>query len=119
LLTVDGKTCNRDGICAAVCPVGIIDFKKGELPQPAADAADLCIACGHCAAVCPTACISHAEMTAQACPPVRKDFQLSARQCEQFIRSRRSIRTNKDKSVPRKDIARLIPAGPGISGQPR
>ena len=31
MLAVDEKTCNRDGICAAVCPMGIIDFSKGQL----------------------------------------------------------------------------------------
>ena len=108
LLTIDEKTCNRDGICSAVCPVGIIDFKKGQLPKASADAAELCIACGHCVAVCPTASLSHAKMAAQECPPVQKDFQLSAQQCEHFLRSRRSIRTYQDKPVPREEIARLI-----------
>lgn len=108
LLTVDEKTCNRDGICAAVCPMGIIDFSKGQLPKASVDAVELCIVCGHCVAVCPTASISHAKMAAQQCPPVQKDFQVSAQQCEQFLRSRRSIRTYKNKPVPRKDIARLI-----------
>ncbi len=108
LLTVDENTCNRDGICAAVCPMGIIDFTKGQLPKASADAADLCIACGHCVAVCPTASISHVKMAAPDCPPVQKDFQLSARQCEHFLRSRRSIRTYRDKPVPREKITRLI-----------
>lgn len=108
LLTVDEKTCNRDGICAAVCPMGIIDFSKGQLPAAFADAEDLCIACGHCVAVCPTASISHAKMTAQQCPPVQEDFHLSDEQCEHFIRSRRSIRTYKDQPVSRDTLTRLI-----------
>ena len=108
LLTVDEKTCNRDGICAAVCPVGIIDFSKGQLPAASAEAFDLCIACGHCVAVCPTGSLSHAKMPAEACPSVQTDLQLSAEQCEHFLRSRRSIRVYKDKPVPREAIARLI-----------
>ncbi len=107
-LTVDEKTCNRDGICAAVCPVGIIDFSKGQLPAASAEAFDLCIACGHCVAVCPTGSLSHAKMPAEACPSVQTDLQLSAEQCEHFLRSRRSIRVYKDKPVPREAIARLI-----------
>ena len=108
LLTIDEKTCNRDGICAAVCPLGIIDFTKGQLPKASSDAGDLCISCGHCVAVCPTASMSHVKMAAQACPPVQKDLQLSDRQCEHFLRSRRSIRTYKDKPVSREEITRLI-----------
>ena len=108
MLTVNEKTCNRDGICAAVCPLGIIEFKKGQLPKASGDAAELCIACGHCVAVCPTASISHVKMAAQECPPVQKGFQLSAQQCEHFLRGRRSIRTYTDRPVPREEIARLI-----------
>lgn len=108
LLDVDEKTCNRDGICARVCPMGVIDFSKGGLPAASADAEALCIACGHCVAVCPTGSISHERMTVQHCPPVKKDFHLSAQQCEGFLRNRRSIRTYKRKPVPRDDIARLI-----------
>lgn len=108
VLTIDEKTCNRDGICAAVCPMGIIDFSRGELPSPSADAADLCIACGHCVAVCPTASISHAKMTARQCPPVRKELALTVEQCEHFLRSRRSIRAYKDQPVPRGTLTRLI-----------
>jgi NAD-dependent dihydropyrimidine dehydrogenase PreA subunit len=32
--TIDTETCSREGICAAVRPVGIIDFQKGALPKP-------------------------------------------------------------------------------------
>jgi NAD-dependent dihydropyrimidine dehydrogenase PreA subunit len=28
LLTVDQEKCERDGICAEVCPAGIIEFKN-------------------------------------------------------------------------------------------
>ncbi len=108
LLRVNEKTCNRDGICAAVCPVGIIDFSQGRLPEASTDAGELCIACGHCVAVCPTASMSHRKMAAQQCPPVQKDLQLSARQCEHFLRSRRSIRAYTKRPVPRDEIVKLI-----------
>jgi nitroreductase/NAD-dependent dihydropyrimidine dehydrogenase PreA subunit len=108
LLTVDHQTCNRDGICAAVCPTGIIDFSAGEFPTLADGGEAFCIACGHCVAVCPTGSISHDKMAADQCPPVREDWHLSAEQCEHFLRSRRSIRAYKDKPVDREDILRLI-----------
>jgi nitroreductase/NAD-dependent dihydropyrimidine dehydrogenase PreA subunit len=108
LLTIDEKTCNRDGICAAVCPMGIIDYSRGELPAPSAEADDLCIACGHCVAVCPTASISHTKMAARQCPPVQKELELTAGRCGHFLRSRRSIRVYKDKPVSREDLVALI-----------
>ena len=108
ILTVNVNTCNRDGLCAKVCPAGIIAFSKGELPQLADDAAEYCIACGHCVAVCPTASLSHEKMAADACPPIQKKLQLSTAQSEQFLRSRRSIRAYKDQPVDRLQIAKLI-----------
>ena len=38
LFTIDPQTCNQDGLCAAVCPPGVIDFSPGALPVPTADA---------------------------------------------------------------------------------
>ena len=40
LFEVDIQTCNQDGICAAVCPAGIIEVKKTEYPTPVAEAPD-------------------------------------------------------------------------------
>ena len=117
LFEVNHQTCNQDGICAAVCPAGIVDFEKGSYPVPSTEAEEICIRCGHCVAVCPTASLSHREMPVEACPPVQKALHLGSEQCEHFLRSRRSIRVYKDKPVGRDllakliDIARYAPSG--------
>ena len=108
LFEVDKKTCNQDGICAAVCPAGIIDFQKGECPTPNPVAEAVCIRCGHCVAVCPTGSLTHREMAVAECPPVQKALYLTAEQCEHFLRNRRSIRVYKNKPVSGDELARLI-----------
>lgn len=108
LFEVNQQTCNQDGICAMVCPAGIIDFQKGGHPTPHALAEEVCIRCGHCVAVCPTASLSHREMALVECPPVKKEFYLTAEHCEHFLRNRRSIRVYKNKPVSRDDLTRLI-----------
>ncbi len=108
LLTVDQQTCNRDGICAAVCPTGIIGFSKGDFPSLSHGVEAYCIACGHCVAVCPTGSLSHEKMAAAQCPPVKEDWRLSSQQCAHLLRSRRSIRNYKTTPVSREEIARLI-----------
>jgi len=108
LFTVNPQTCHQDGICAAVCPVGIISFTKGAVPVPAADAADICIHCGHCVAVCPTGSLSLQDMAGDACPPVRPEWRLSPEQGEHFLRSRRSIRVYRQQPVEPDKLARLI-----------
>ena len=108
LFEVDTQTCNKDGICVAVCPMGIIEMQKGEYPTPTVEAEELCIRCGHCVAVCPTGSISHREMSVEKCPHIEKESRLSISQCEQFLRARRSIRTYKEQSVPRSELLKLI-----------
>ena len=108
LFEIDQQTCNKDGICAAVCPLKIIAFKEGECPTPVSGAEKVCVRCGHCVTVCPTGSFSHSEMPVEQCPPVRDDLQLTAEQCEHFLRSRRSIRVYKNKPVPRDTLLKLI-----------
>jgi len=109
LFTVNSEKCKRDGICAAVCPMRIIELKNKEsVPNPIEDAEELCISCGHCVAVCPQAALSHKIMTPEQCPPVRKELMLTPEQAQHFFRSRRSVRVYKDKPVDQETITRMI-----------
>ena len=118
LLTVDRELCRRDGICAEVCPVGIIEFKdKDAFPSLIDDGNKLCIRCGHCVAVCPHGAMTHAIMKPEECLPVNDDRLLRPEQVEYFLRYRRSIRNYKKKQVDREvltnliNIARFAPSG--------
>lgn len=116
LITVNHETCNQDGICAAVCPAGIIELKEGA-PIPIDDANELCIRCGHCVAICPTGSLAHIDIPLESCTPIVKELGITVEQTEQFLRRRRSIRQYKDKSVDKAelnkliDIARYAPSG--------
>lgn len=108
LFEVNTETCNKDGICAAVCPAGIITMDNSGYPAPTAEAEELCIECGHCVAVCPTASLSHRTIATEACQPIQREQQLSLEQCEQFLRARRSIRTYKKQAVSQDELQKLI-----------
>jgi len=116
LITVNHVTCNQDGICADVCPAGIIELKEGA-PIPIDDANELCIRCGHCVAICPTASLTHMDIPLESCTPIKKEFGITHEQTVQFLRSRRSIRQFKDRPVDKAvlkrliDIARYAPSG--------
>ena len=106
---VDAAKCNRDGLCVEECPARIIRLDAGDgVPVPAGDFASYCIACGHCVAVCPTDAFKLTWLSPDQCPPVEKDLQIGRDQAEQFLRSRRSIRTFKDKPVARTKLEKLL-----------
>nr|WP_321468936.1 nitroreductase family protein [uncultured Desulfobulbus sp.] len=108
LFTIDQQTCRKDGLCALVCPLGIIDGPPGQIPLAVANAEPLCIRCGHCVAICPSASFHHRDMDPALCPPVQPELQLNAAQSEHFLRSRRSIRVYRQQPVERATLQRLI-----------
>jgi nitroreductase/NAD-dependent dihydropyrimidine dehydrogenase PreA subunit len=109
LIAIDEQKCNKDGICADECPMGIIQLQgENGYPEvsPAGEAS--CINCGHCVAVCPNGALSHRDIAIQDCPPVRKELAIDEQQAVQLLRSRRSIRQYRDKPVEKEKIQRLI-----------
>ena len=108
LFSVDPDKCKRDGHCVDECPAKIIQLEPNGFPEPTPDAEALCIHCGHCVAVCPHGALSHRNMRPDQCPAIRKELGLSAEQADQFLRSRRSIRSYLAKPVAQGLIMRLI-----------
>ena len=110
LITVDPELCNRDGICAAECPMKIIAFdaKGGATPALFDGAEPMCMNCGHCVAVCPTAALTHKNLSPADCLPVNADWLPDPVRAEHFLRSRRSIRVYRKKPVPREDMKKLL-----------
>lgn len=120
LLTVNKELCAKCGICAEVCPNGIISMSE---QGPQMRYASACIACGHCAAVCPFGALDHVK--APLAKQVQVEVQypvINAETAATFLRSRRSIRNyKKDKITKEKilqllDIARFAPSGCNSQG---
>lgn len=123
LFTADKEKCKRDGICAAVCPIQIIEIRdESPVPTPVEGADTMCIECGHCVAVCPHGAMSHRSMSPDQCPEIVSELQPNAEQTEQFLRARRSIRTFRDKPVEKEILAKLVDlaryAPSGMNRQP-
>ncbi|WP_022667791.1 nitroreductase family protein [Desulfospira joergensenii] len=100
LFKIDLDRCDKDGICAIECPAHIIRMGP-EGPVPVAGAEEACIRCGHCVAVCPKGAFCLDFLSPDQCMPLEKEWVLGEERVEHFLRSRRSIRRYKDKSVPR------------------
>ncbi len=108
-LTIDETRCRKDGICADNCPGGIIRLRgKNRLPEIPRALEKGCIACGHCVAICPHGALTHSLLPLEECPAIDPANAISEKQAEQFLRTRRSIRSFKDRPVERAKIERLI-----------
>lgn len=109
IFAVDEQKCTRDGLCQAECPAGLVEFDpESDLPRPIPGAHKYCINCGHCVAVCPAGALTHQAMGPQDCPEVQTQWQLSPERVEHFLRSRRSIRSYKQKQVSQEVLQKLI-----------
>ncbi len=110
----DKDLCKRCGGCAAECPYQLIVEDKEGFPKLRLAARKTCIACGHCVAVCPVQAITlpelpvTPELTPEQCGEVARDLKVSPEMADQFLMSRRSIRTYKDKLIPRETIEELL-----------
>ncbi|NQU64674.1 MAG: nitroreductase family protein [SAR324 cluster bacterium] len=116
LITVDPELCTKDGHCVAECPALIIQITD-DIPFVTQEMDEFCINCGHCVAVCPAEALTLRTLSPADCLPVNKSQHLSEEQAEHFLRSRRSIRNYKEKTVDREilqklfDLARHAPTG--------
>lgn len=109
VFTIDQDKCNRDGLCAAVCPRGIIEMIAGEsFPAVSADNDDSCIGCGHCMAVCPHQALQLQKYVGVEPAPFFNQKLPSSEQLGQLIRGRRSIRAYRKKPVEREAIREVI-----------
>ncbi|MCM0760910.1 nitroreductase family protein [Sporomusa sphaeroides DSM 2875] len=119
ILTVDQERCINCGICAEVCPAGIIRMRRN---QPEVLLEKACMACGHCIAVCPRDAIDNVKTPVINQIPLEGIPKLDAATAARFLRSRRSIRCYRTESVPREklnqllDIARFAPSGSNAQG---
>jgi nitroreductase/NAD-dependent dihydropyrimidine dehydrogenase PreA subunit len=111
LFSIDSDACGRDGLCAAVCPVGCIEWASGGLPAPSERKADYCIRCGHCVAVCPHGAlrldVADADLGTDAVP-LDPSQSPAFPQVEHLLMARRSTRVFRPEPPDRDLVARLL-----------
>ena len=122
LIQIDRERCRKDGICAEVCPLGIIGFDRAEGPHARTALESLCIGCGHCVSACPHGALDNRLNPLAAQVPLDGRSGPDSRSAEIFMRSRRSIRRYRNEPVAREtvlrilDIARYAPSGHNSQG---
>jgi len=100
LVTIDHATCRRDGMCSAVCPMGLFEVDGEGFPTFRADADKHCIACGHCVAVCTKGAVHHEALPLEESLLIDQDLAVSVPALNQLMKRRRSVREFRAEPVP-------------------
>ncbi|WP_218917557.1 nitroreductase family protein [Paenibacillus stellifer] len=99
------KECLKCGLCVKECPVYVLELKEN---GPEEVAAEDCIACGHCVAICPREAIDNMRTPLSNQISSKTYPKLNPEEAENFLRSRRSVRSYKKTPVPREKLTELV-----------
>jgi len=119
LITVNQDKCIKCGLCINECPERVLELSEN---GPIEICGEECISCGHCVAICPREVIDNIKTPLSNQISSKKFPKLSPEEAENFLRSRRSIRSYKEAPVPREklinlvNIAHFAPSGHNLQG---
>ncbi|WP_234117345.1 nitroreductase family protein [Clostridium hydrogenum] len=119
LITVNNEKCIKCGLCVNECPERILELSEN---GPKVLCSEECIYCGHCVAICPRKAIDNIKTPLSNQISSKKFQKLSPEEAENFLRSRRSVRSYKETPVPREklinlvNIAHFAPSGHNLQG---
>lgn len=102
MFKIDQNKCIKCKSCIKDCPTKTITFEENSVLINN----DNCILCGHCYAICPIDAV-----ISDNTPEELKPYNISADDFLNFIKSKRSIRQFKNKSIEKEIIEKLVEAG--------
>lgn len=98
-------SCTRCSACSHVCPSGIIVMTAD---GPTLPNARICIRCGHCVAVCPVEALDLSLTPLANQTKIEAQLTISPEQAEQFMRTRRSVRSYRKLEVATEKLEHLL-----------
>jgi nitroreductase/NAD-dependent dihydropyrimidine dehydrogenase PreA subunit len=106
-ITIDRSRCVKDGLCAKVCPKGIF-IQREKLTIPERLDEEHCITCGQCVAICRQSAVIHSEFQPSAVKAIQFEKMPTTEQVMELLRSRRSIRTYRNRPLGKDTIEKII-----------
>src|SRR5471030_1865220 len=105
LIEIDKNRCIQCGVCVKECPTFVLEMGK-EGPKTIRE--QNCFSCGHCVAVCTKNALNNRKAPLRRQKDRNMNLNFNTEAAEQFLRSRRSIRSYKQNTVPRELLSRLV-----------
>ncbi len=105
LINFNDEKCEGCGLCVKDCSNDVLFQEGNGLPE--VTSVDNCIDCGHCIAICLNHAIVHSRLSDKNCVPVNFNG-ITANKMENFLLSRRSIRSYQRQPVEKGVLERLI-----------
>lgn len=102
---IDETSCTKCGLCAAECPVGIIEME--DLPEIKSEKEAACMKCQHCLAVCPTGSLSILNKRPENSVKNTRNLP-DVNAMSEMIKTRRSIRKYKKEALDKSLINELL-----------
>ena len=110
-ITIDAEICKKDGFCAMTCARGILQQEeKGAIPNIVDAYLEKCFRCGQCVSICPQGAITHSHFPKGTVKPIRSEYVPTYDQVLELMRSRRSRRLFKERTVKRVVIEKVLEA---------
>ena len=101
-------TCIKCGLCVELCPAKIIEMTGSDVPRVETAKEKSCIRCGQCVSFCPKSCCFLDFQPVDDRISVDANLMPSLRSAETLLRSRRSIRSYREESLPKELMLRLL-----------
>lgn len=98
-IDINADLCCGDSFCVQVCPTRCITMEN-QKAKKAKTARFTCLSCGQCIAVCPKDAISSTTDSSEINEAVPPKFSIDKDDFATLVKTRRSIRNYKEKSVP-------------------
>lgn len=107
MIIINKELCVGCGACVRDCLLGTLRLEEGK-----AAAGERCIGCGHCVAVCPKMAVSLPAWDMSDVEEYEEEsFVIKPENYLHAVKFRRSIRSYKERPVPKEKLERILQAG--------